>query len=80
MLSPNRPATERGNAYLSPSMLTGKEVGERLIYPAWDCSHTGQGEFTTPKGSTSAAPSCWVQPIKGSLTRFPHIGKADYSK
>ena len=26
------------------------------------------------------APSCWVQPIAGSLTRFPQIQKADYSK
>jgi virulence factor Mce-like protein len=78
VLSSSRPATDRGNAYLSPSMLTGKEVGERLIYPAWDCEHAG-GDQTTEKGNTSDAPSCWVQKLPGA-TRFPQIRKADYSK
>ncbi len=79
VLSGTRPATDRGNAYIAPDMLEGKEVGERLIYPSWDCSHTGRGEFTTEKGNTSDAPSCWVQRLPGA-TRFPHLGKADYSK
>jgi phospholipid/cholesterol/gamma-HCH transport system substrate-binding protein len=79
VLSSTRPETDRGNAYLSPDMLEGKEVGDRLIYPSWDCSHTKEGVHTTEKGDTSDAPSCWVQKLP-SLTRFPQITKADYTK
>jgi phospholipid/cholesterol/gamma-HCH transport system substrate-binding protein len=79
VLSPSRSATDRGNAYLSPDMLEGPKVSDTLIFPSWDCSHTGRGEFTTQKGGTSDDPSCWVQKLPG-LTRFPHIQKADYSK
>jgi len=79
VLSPNRPETDRGNAYLSPDMLDGREVGERLVYPSWDCSHTTEGVHTTKKHDQSDAPSCWVKQLPG-LTRFPHIEKADYTK
>jgi phospholipid/cholesterol/gamma-HCH transport system substrate-binding protein len=79
VLSNERPESDRGNAYLSPDMLEGKEVGDRLVYPSWDCSHTPEGVHTTTKHDANDAPSCWVQKLP-SLTRFPHINKADYSK
>ena len=75
-----RDAADRGNAYLTPDMLEGPEVGDRLIFPSWDCSHTPEGVHTTQKRNANDAPSCWVQPISGSLTRFPQIKKADYTK
>ena len=78
VLSNERPETDRGNAYLSPDMLEGPDVGDRLNYPSWDCAHAG-GEQTTEKGDTSDAQSCWVKKLPG-LTRFPQIKKADYSK
>jgi virulence factor Mce-like protein len=80
VLRSTRDPDERGNAYLTPDMLEGKEVADKLVFPSWDCGHTGKGAFETGKKNTSEPPSCWVQPIEGSLTRFPHIGKSDYSK
>ena len=81
-LQPNRPETQRGNAYPDPTMVIGDEVSRRFMMANWDCSNTGQpgnGEYQTQKGDTDDMPSCWEKRLPGP-TRFPHISKADYSE
>jgi phospholipid/cholesterol/gamma-HCH transport system substrate-binding protein len=77
ILSPNRSAASRGNAYLAPFMQTGARNGKEMILPSWDCKNTPDGEHTTTKRGTSDEPSCWVSKLPGP-TRFPHIGEANY--
>jgi virulence factor Mce-like protein len=73
-----RSQNERGNAYLDPTMIIGPEHARRMMSASWDCSHYG-GEHQTAKPDTRDKPSCWEKRLPGP-TRFPHIGKADYSK
>ena len=79
VMRPERPSSNRGNVYLDPTMQTSDEKNQRQILPSWDCKNTPEGVHTTKKGGTSDEPSCWVQRLP-SPTRFPHVGKADYSK
>jgi phospholipid/cholesterol/gamma-HCH transport system substrate-binding protein len=80
----NRPAGNRGNAYLGPAATTGPKRAREMIFPSWDCANTGKGEFTTDKPDKGGDPSCFVQGhlpgAPGGDGPFPHIGAADYSK
>jgi phospholipid/cholesterol/gamma-HCH transport system substrate-binding protein len=82
---PNRPATNRGDAYLPPTAYAGPERARRMITPSYDCKNTKSGgQEQTGYGGTSDDPSCWVAPPAafppGNTLQFPHIGAADYSK
>jgi phospholipid/cholesterol/gamma-HCH transport system substrate-binding protein len=82
---PNRPATNRGNAYLPPTAYAGPERAKRMIVPSFDCKNTAShGPEQTDYPNKSADPSCWVAPPPayppGNTSEFPHIGAADYSK
>jgi ABC-type transporter Mla subunit MlaD len=82
-LWPQRLPTNRGNAYLSPLALASPERARQMIVPSWDCKNTGRGEFTTRKGGTDDAPSCYRAGFPGWENRpgvFPHINRADYTK
>jgi virulence factor Mce-like protein len=90
---PNRPAANRGNAYLPP-VYNGTEYAKRMIFPSADCDNTGktsepkgqyQTQIATKDGEqTSDDPSCWITappPVPAGNTRsVPHIQAADYSK
>lgn len=82
-----RPAASRGNAYLNPGAVQGKERSIRMIFPNWDCNNTGKpgdGTYQTQVPDTSDMPSCWVQPVPqypdGNTRKYPRIEAADYSK
>ena len=80
VVQPKESSSSRGNAYLDPTMLEGRERGRQLIFPSWRCTNTRSGgPETTDKGDTSDEPSCWTKNLPGP-TRFPQIKKADYSK
>ncbi len=83
----SRPANSRGNAYLNPGALQGKERSLRMMFPNFDCANTGKGgdgTYQTKVPDTNDAPSCWVQPLPqyppGNTNKYPHIEAADYSK
>jgi phospholipid/cholesterol/gamma-HCH transport system substrate-binding protein len=75
----NRPRDSRGNAYLTPSMLSGERHNREMINPSWDCQNTGQGELRTTPRDTETPPSCWTQRIPGFSTQFPQLRAADYA-
>ena len=79
---PNRTATNRGNAYLPPSALSGEKRARYMMFPNHDCNNTGKGEFMTNIPNTKDAPSCWVQDVPtvpaGNTRKVPHINSADY--
>jgi phospholipid/cholesterol/gamma-HCH transport system substrate-binding protein len=87
---PNRPAASRGNAYLTPTALSGVQHDQWMIFPNHDCNNTGVGPYKTPVPDTpnaqypNAMPSCFVQtpPVwpPGNQRQYPIIGPADYSK
>jgi virulence factor Mce-like protein len=82
---PDRPKTNRGNAYLGPAAGTGPEHAKYMILPSFDCDNSGGPRLTKiPQGSekqTDDDPSCFVQPnAPGQKTPYPHIERADYSK
>jgi virulence factor Mce-like protein len=80
VVQPRESTTSRGNAYLDPTMLEGRERSRQLIFPSWRCTNTSSGgPETTEKGDTDDEPSCWTKNLPGP-TRFPHITKADYDK
>jgi virulence factor Mce-like protein len=73
---PDRPAANRGNAYLPP-VWQGEEYAKRMIFPSADCNNAGGEKQVTPAKNPgesspddsnpvpgSAAPSCWVFPDK----------------
>jgi phospholipid/cholesterol/gamma-HCH transport system substrate-binding protein len=85
---PNRPKTNRGNAYLPPTGYSGPDRARRMIFPEFDCANAG-GERQTQlpskdQAGTSDDPSCWTAPPagypSGNTSPFPHIGAANYSK
>ena len=86
---PDRPDSNRGNAYLPP-VYNGPEYAKRMIYPENDCNNTGKGELQVKPAPdiNSSSPSdflsCWLKPIPrvpaGNTRRVPHITAADYSK
>jgi phospholipid/cholesterol/gamma-HCH transport system substrate-binding protein len=82
---PDRPKTNRGNAYLGPTAGSGPEHAKYMILPSFDCNNAGGTRLTKiPQGGekqTDDDPSCFEQgPLPGQTTKFPHIGRADYSK
>ena len=82
---PNRPTSNRGNAYLPPTGYSGPERARQMIVPSFDCKNTKSGgSETTQFPDKSADPSCWVAPPAayppGNTSEFPHIQKLDYSK
>src|SRR3954470_5028758 len=85
---PNRPKTNRGNAYLPPTGYSGPERARGMIFPEFDCKNAG-GDHQTQlpskdEAGTSDDPSCWTAPPagypSGNTSPFPHIGAANYSK
>jgi len=82
-----RPAASRGNSYLVPGGIQGKERAKPMIFGNFDCNNTGaggDGTYQTPVPDTSEDPSCWVAPTPqvpaGNTRKYPHIEAADYSK
>ncbi|MDQ4041388.1 MAG: MlaD family protein [Actinomycetota bacterium] len=84
----NRPAGARGNAYPRPDIFSaGPKHARYMMFANFDCDNTGKGgdgEYLTQHPDRSDIPSCWVQPAPayppGNTNKFPHIGRADYSK
>jgi phospholipid/cholesterol/gamma-HCH transport system substrate-binding protein len=82
---PNRPSSNRGNAYLPPTAYSGPERARRMIVPSFDCKNTKSGgPEQTDFPDKSGDPSCWTAPPPayppGNTHEFPHIEKLDYSK
>ena len=82
---PNRPTSNRGNAYLPPTAYSGPERARQMIVPSFDCKNTKSGgQETTQFPDKSGDPSCWVAPPPsyppGNKNEYPHIEKLDYSK
>jgi phospholipid/cholesterol/gamma-HCH transport system substrate-binding protein len=86
---PNRPAASRGNAYLTPTALSGPKHDQYMIFPNHDCENTGVGEHKTQtpakgQSETNDMPSCFVQTPPswppGNTHQYPRIGPANYSK
>ena len=84
---PNRPQASRGNAYLTPTALSGVQHDQWMIFPNHDCNNTGQpgnGAYKTKIPDQNDMPSCFVQTPPswppGNTLQYPHIGAADYSK
>jgi phospholipid/cholesterol/gamma-HCH transport system substrate-binding protein len=76
-----RLSSNRGNAYLNPLSVVGREVAESFILPNWDCKPSG-GEKKADTG-TGGSPACRVQApftFKGGSRAFPHVEAADYSR
>ena len=77
-----RLSTNRGNAYLNPLAVTGREIATSTVLPAWDCANTGRGEKPADTG-TGGSPACRVQSpfaFKGKTQAFPHIERSNYSR
>jgi len=72
----NRLAGNRGNAYINPLGVIGREIAANTVLPSFDCDNAG-GE--KPAGGTPSAPACHVQkPFR--TTKFPQLGREDYGK
>ena len=80
---PERLPNSRGNAYFDGTHLAGKQVGDFLIGPQWDCRKAGfEGGPNESKNPAERHPGCWTAPLVpwgGKLTKFPHVERADYS-
>ncbi len=77
---PNRLESNRGNTYINPLSLIGRERSERGIIDAYDCKNTAAGEGDKPSNADS--PSCFTQapyPFQGALRKFPRVEREDYS-
>ena len=80
VIRPDESTSSRGNAYIDPTMMEGRERSRQLIFPSWRCTNTRSGgPETTGKRDTSDEPSCWVKKLPGP-TRFPQIDRANYGK
>ena len=84
-IHPNRVASHRGNAYLSPTAGAGPDHAKYMVLPSFDCKNSGQPTpFLTALPDRDGAPSCFeggVFPFPAGNTRkFPHVERADYSK
>jgi phospholipid/cholesterol/gamma-HCH transport system substrate-binding protein len=82
---PNRPTSNRGNAYLPPTAYSGPERARQMIVPSFDCKNTKSGgPETTQFPDKGGDPSCWTAPPAayppGNKSEFPHIEKLDYNK
>jgi virulence factor Mce-like protein len=86
---PRRLSSNRGNAYLSPLSVTGREIVQSGILPNWDCKNTGvagNGERRADPGGpggAGSAPACRIQNpyvFKGSRGAYPHVEPSNYSR
>jgi hypothetical protein len=86
-LTTNRPESARGNAYLGPVSLQGRQRAKFNIFPSWDCGNApngdGGGVYIAPEGSNQNSmqgPSCYQEtlPLASGPGQFPHIAAADY--
>src|SRR6478672_3358448 len=82
---PNRPSSNRGNAYLPPTAYSGPQRAQQMIVPSFDCKNTKSGgPETTQYPDKSGDPSCWTAPPAayppGNKSEYPHITALDYSK
>jgi ABC-type transporter Mla subunit MlaD len=83
-----RPNIDRGNTYVTPTFLTGRQREQFGIFPNWDCKPSGdqvEGSSATPAGQppNQGTPPCWVAgtiPFQGQSQRYPHVNAADYTK
>ena len=90
-----RPKTNRGNAYIGGTQLTGPNWGKYSIFPSIDCAHvTGKVDGTiqrkdegdeysgSPNPEDNPGPSCYVDPLPGAAGpgEIPHIKAKDYLK
>lgn len=78
---PQRPASDRGNAYLGPVALQGPEAAKNLIFPNTDCIPSG-GEVSPLDVPLIGHPGCTVQsPIQfqGTAQKHVQIKPNDYS-
>jgi virulence factor Mce-like protein len=88
MVMNQRPPGARGNAYVPPLGLQGRNHSKYNIFPSWDCKNAPKGagyEATDTESPTEAqqnGPSCWTQalPLTSGPGQLPHIAPADYSK
>src|SRR3954452_19790192 len=80
---PERQPNNRGDAYFDGTHLAGKQVGDYLIGPQWDCTKAGfEGGPNESKNPAERHPGCWTAPLVpfGQTPRkFPHVERADYS-
>ena len=78
---PRRLAGNRGNAYLNPLSVVGREVAQSFILPNWDCKPSN-GPKNADTG-TGGSPACRVQSpftFQGVQRAFTHVNSADYSR
>ena len=76
---PRRLSSNRGNAYINPLSLTGREQAERGIIQAFDCKNVSGDE---DKPSNEDSPACFNQKpfgFQGRLQKFPNVGREIYS-
>ena len=74
----NRLASNRGNAYINPLGVIGRENAKNGVLPSFDCNHVGGDK---PAGGTPAAPACHTQKpyaYGGRTTKFPQIARESY--
>ncbi len=76
-VQPNRIASNRGNAYINPLSLVGREGAQKLIIASFDCKNSG-GEKDNQSG-LPPNPACREQkPAAGQAGRFPQIMAESY--
>jgi phospholipid/cholesterol/gamma-HCH transport system substrate-binding protein len=76
-----RTPNSRGNAYLSPTALTGPEIARRLIWPNWDCNPSNGETDATQPGKPDSHAACWVQPpfqFQGKSLKYPQVAADNY--
>ena len=71
---PTRLPSNRGNAYINPLALTGKELAEGKIIASYDCNNSGE----RPPGGVPAAPACRIQKGYQGGKRFPSVPAREY--
>ena len=78
-----RQKNSRGNAYQDGTHISGKETNDTSIPQQWDCKLAGfEGPPNESPNPAERHPGCWTAPKvpwNGTLTKYPHITRADYS-
>jgi len=84
-----RPNIDRGNTYVTPTFLSGRDREQQGIFPNWDCKNTDsggpvEGSANPPSGQppNQGTPPCWIAPtipFQGQNQRYPHVNAADYT-
>jgi phospholipid/cholesterol/gamma-HCH transport system substrate-binding protein len=76
----SRVASNRGNAYINPLGVTGRELAQSFILPSFDCRNSG-GPKPADTG-TGGSPACRVQQpvVFNGVAQgaFPHVTAASY--